>query len=932
MSQDSLTSNPLVELYYRYVGEPERMRDVYGYWLFLVGTLAGLVGVLLYLFEQGVQPGNLDIREVAIVFAAVGLALALFGIVVLLPVRRRGIGVSILGLLIAIAGIGAFTWAYPSAWYVPPDYSPEIIAVYTTGIGIIAAVAVLVPIVTGEKALLVKPELGIGRDEPPILLGQAVRDAFFAIYETPTNEWTWRIIERDAIAESADTEPTDTDARLSIESIKDTIGSAQLLDITAASFRLYRTPDDEWQWSLVRQDGNVVARSAGTQPDRDAVESQLTFLAEQLPAADIVEITGGAFDVFEDESERWDWRFVDDSRRPLATDPDTHATESDAIARSRDFADRLEDARVLALEEMGVELYETELGWQYRIVDADDDRYATSEGTGAYDTRSAAESAATQVVEDLATASIIDHDEPAFECVPDQSGWTWTLRDDADDRIATRTGEATSIDVARDEAERTQAVLPEAEIIEYEDVDYEVYPTNDGWGWRLVSEDRRILAEHSTGFEDREAADEAVRTVQDRVLSADLIEFDSAAFQQYESDGEWRWRLIDEDGRVMTDSGEGYDSKVDLREGMQTLKEHAPDAEMIEIETAAFEIYLTENDTYAWRLIDEGGHLIADGATTHGSREAARDAVEFILDHVAMAEIRPMQYAAFQLHQVADGWTARLIDFDGTVLADVDATLATRDDTITETERIQEAASEATIEDVGPVTVQLRNGSTWRYQLITPERDRIATGERSYDTRDDAVEDAQFVIDAASEAPTFDLGDGAFWVHATDGEWKWRLVDSGRTVYAVSPETYDTQNEALETIDRLKTLVPEAGSFEIETLAFEIVRGEDGLRWRLLDAEETHLADSPTAYDLRDELDSAIDRIRETAGEASILEIDEASFEFHQRDDGWVWRLVDENGAPLAEGVQVHDSRQTAREEMLTAKEYGPDGETVVTW
>ena len=66
--------------------------------------------------------------------------------------------------------------------------------------------------------------------------------------------------------------------------------------------------------------------------------------------------------------------------------------------------------------------------------------------------------------------------------------------------------------------------------------------------------------------------------------------------------------------------------------------------------------------------------------------------------------------------------------------------------------------------------------------------------------------------------------------------------------------------------------------------------------------------------------------------DASIIEIDEPVFEFLERDDGWVWRLLDENGEPIAESVQAHESRQAAREEMRTAKEYGPDGEAVVTW
>ncbi len=201
MSNEELHGRWLLQLYYRYVGEPERMRDVYGYWLFLFGCLCGLAGIMAYLVEQAVVPGDLVVRQAAIVSAATGLAVALFGIVVLLPVRRKGILASLVGVLVAFVGIGLFWTVYPHAWYVGPDYSAEIIAVYGSGITIVAVVAVLVPIITGEKGLFVEPELGIGGDEPPILLGEATRDAFFAIFETPSKEWTWRMIQREAIAE-----------------------------------------------------------------------------------------------------------------------------------------------------------------------------------------------------------------------------------------------------------------------------------------------------------------------------------------------------------------------------------------------------------------------------------------------------------------------------------------------------------------------------------------------------------------------------------------------------------------------------------------------------------------------------------------------------------------------------------------------------------
>lgn len=259
MSSTDIRDRKLVELYHRFVGEPESKRDVYGYWLFLLGSTAGLLGVVIYQTEQAFFLGSFGIREAAFVLSSVGLAVVVFAINVLLPVRRRAMQVVLVGLLIALGTVVAFTQAYPLDWSIGSASSAQLIAFYTLGIAINAGVAVLVPIVTGEKGLLVEPELGIGDDEAPILVGDATRDAFFAIYETPANEWTWRAIQRDAVGQSAETTATDTDALMEVESVREKIAAAGLLDITSAAFRLYRTEDDRWQWSLVAADGGIVA-------------------------------------------------------------------------------------------------------------------------------------------------------------------------------------------------------------------------------------------------------------------------------------------------------------------------------------------------------------------------------------------------------------------------------------------------------------------------------------------------------------------------------------------------------------------------------------------------------------------------------------------------------------------------------------------------
>lgn len=132
--------NVLIEYYRQYVGDPERTVDVYaGFGLFFAGIALGVIGVVVFLYSATLDPTALStfaVREVAAVAGAVGLPALLFGTVVLLPVDRRMLYLAGVGVAVTLAGTGAFTWAYPHNWnvVVNPDYSAQIVAVYTLGL------------------------------------------------------------------------------------------------------------------------------------------------------------------------------------------------------------------------------------------------------------------------------------------------------------------------------------------------------------------------------------------------------------------------------------------------------------------------------------------------------------------------------------------------------------------------------------------------------------------------------------------------------------------------------------------------------------------------------------------------------------------------------------------------------------------------------
>lgn len=53
----------------------------------------------------------------------------------------------------------------------------------------------------------------------------------------------------------------------------------------------------------------------------------------------------------------------------------------------------------------------------------------------------------------------------------------------------------------------------------------------------------------------------------------------AATFELYvDKAGEYRWRLVHQNGNIIADSGEGYTQKAGCENGIQSVKENAPDA------------------------------------------------------------------------------------------------------------------------------------------------------------------------------------------------------------------------------------------------------------------------------------------------------------------------------------------------------------------
>ncbi|WP_455449194.1 DUF1508 domain-containing protein [Natrinema thermotolerans] len=951
----------LFQLYEHYVGEPDSSKDVYGYWLFIVGYVIGAAGVATFVVGYAGEGEPYTLIRASGITAATGLALCLFGIVLMLPVRKRGIQASFVGLLVSFAGVGFFGWAYPNNWReLGVDYSVEVISVYTLGIGIIAGVTALVPILTGQRGMFVEEE---GQTEdPPILTGDAMESAQFAAFRDDNGDWQWHVLHLEALAQSTESAVTRPEATEGIERVKSQISSAGLMELTTSAFRLYEDRDGTWQWTLARDDGSIVGACAGEFDERDGAEESVSFLKDEGPDADVIEIEGAAF-TYEERRDKWYWQLVDDDRVPLASSETGHSTQERAEEAARTFAERFDRARVLDVENVGVELRERADGWSWRIVDAADDVLATS--TDAFDSRRDAEEAAEALLPELESASVTVAGEPTYELYESGQEWRYRLVDETEHVVA-RSPEGTDDRLAVDTwTERFGDNAADADVVEIDDAEYEVYPAEDvdtgsaastpdddlpaaieepepaadggtavdapdaedasPWHWRLVTDDRDVVAASTEPHPDAESATDAIERVRQQASEAELIEFENAAFQVYEADsGEWRWRLIDEDGNVLADSGAEHTSRGEAAEAMMTLKEQAPEAELLEIETAAFELFVNEDDEWGWRLIDEAGKLVAEDPATHPTRGAARQAMNRLLEHLD-SDVRTMDRAIFQPYATED-WHWRFVLPSGETVAVDGEAHPTRDELVDSLEDVRTAAVSARRHTIGDVSIQLYGTDEWRFRLLDRDREEIADATVSYADREVAMDGVEDLKRHAGDAPIFAIEDAAIRVDDADG-WSWELVDAERTVIAEAVDSEPDRETLLEAIEEVRQLAPMAGRVDFDVASFELVADEeDRWQWRLIDEDGRTVATGSETHETADDARDALADVRGLIESASILEIDSVSFELHTAEDGWVWQLIDEYGATMAESTQTYENRTEAREAMNDVKAQAPDG------
>ncbi|WP_181684749.1 DUF1508 domain-containing protein [Halorhabdus salina] len=511
MATDSSANDLLVTWYRERIGDPSTEDEVMGYWIFVLGTLLGILGILLLIPSEPASA----IRGWAVVTAALGLSLLLAGSIIRLPLREYSSLLVFVGVLATIAGIIWFLVAYPDNWR--PQSSP-IIVVYALGLLLMTFGGVFAPLLTTraeEEVSKLQDQLADTiADETD--LASVIGDLRAAIADAKADEAD--------LARELDTlraELSDTTADEA-----DLAGQLRTLRESQARFELYADAGGEWRWRLRHRNGNITATSGEGYTQKHNAQNGIASIRRDAHGAAVTLI-------------------AEEAELPPEDEPFEPVEDRESQATFEAYEDNAGEYR-----------------WRLRH----DNGHILADGGEGYDSRSNLTRAIDSVTEYVGPAQYLRFDPTAFEI--------------------------------------------------YQDAASE-------WRWRLVHRNGNILADGGEGYSRYHDARRAVDRIQD--------DLDTLAFEVFEDNaGEYRWRLQSTNDRIVADSGEGYTDRGEAKNAVERVENYAPDADVLDVTPAAFEVYEDAGGEWRWRLRHRNGNIIADSGEGYADRSGTWDAIESV--------------------------------------------------------------------------------------------------------------------------------------------------------------------------------------------------------------------------------------------------------------------------------------------------------------
>ncbi|WEL18025.1 DUF1508 family protein [Halorhabdus sp. SVX81] len=284
---------------------------------------------------------------------------------------------------------------------------------------------------------------------------------------------------------------------------------------------------------------------------------------------------------------------------------------------------------------------------------------------------------------------------------------------------------------------------------------FELYEDTGGeWRWRLRHSNGNLIANGGEGYTRKHNAQKGIAGVRRDALGAELMliasedelpaedetfepveEVESqAAFEVYEDNaGEHRWRLRHDNGNILCDSSEGYDSRSNLTRAIDRVRAYVGPAAYLRFDPTAFEIYEDNAGQYRWRLVHRNGNILADGGQGYSRYHDARRAVDRIRDDLDSYE--------FEIYEDNAGeYRWRLTASNDQIVADSGEGYTDRDEAEAAVERVETYAPDADALDVGPTAFEIYedSGGEWRWRLRHRNGNILADSGQGYDDRSNA--------------------------------------------------------------------------------------------------------------------------------------------------------------------------------------------------
>ena len=219
--------------------------------------------------------------------------------------------------------------------------------------------------------------------------------------------------------------------------------------------------------------------------------------------------------------------------------------------------------------------------------------------------------------------------------------------------------------------------------------------------WRLRHDNGEIIAVVARGFASESNARDNIESIRSYIGPADYLEFDPAAFEVYEdAAGEYRWRLVHRNGRILGDSGEGYATRSNARRAVETVVETAEKAAVDADSGARFEIYEDKADEHRWRLVSGNDEIVADGGEGYSGRSECADAVERFQSYAPSADTLAVGDSTIEIYEDEAGeYRWRLRHRNGTIMAVDGEGYSSRSSAIDGVNSVKRNAPEAPVED-----------------------------------------------------------------------------------------------------------------------------------------------------------------------------------------------------------------------------------------